>query len=142
MITNTRLKKINQKLPDFKGSNWLIRIPLAIVFIQQGLSKLPFDPSTPEAYGLSLSVWFMVIISELLAGFGLLFGGILRSLEILNLIGDFLTRFSGTIMVCVITGVIVLSDPDSFIEILLYDHIHVMLYCGGLFFTLRGNRAK
>ena len=141
-MINAELRKINQMLPEFKGSNWLIRIPLAIVFIQQGFSKMPFDPSTAEAYGLSLIVWSMVIISELLAGFGLLFGGILRSLGIFSLIGDFLTRFSGTIMVCVITGVIILSDPDSFIEVLLYDHIHVMLYCGGLFFALRGNRAK
>ena len=114
----------------------------AIIFIQQGLDKLPFDPSTAETYELPLIVWFMVISSELLAGFGLLLGGILQSLKILNLIGDFLTRFSGTIMVCIITGVIILSNPESFIEILLYDHIHVMLYCGGLFFTLRGNRAK
>ena len=141
-MIHTKLKKINQKFPEFKGANWLIRIPLAIIFIQQGLDKLPFDPSTAEAYELPLSVWFMVIISELLAGFGLLFGGILQSLKILNLVGDFLTRFSGTIMVCIITGVIILSDPESFIEILLYDHIHVMLYCGGLFFALRGNRAK
>ena len=141
-MTYTKLKKINQKFPEFNGANWLIRIPLAIIFIQQGLSKLPFDPSTAEAYELPLSVWFVVIISELLAGFGLLFGGILQSLKILNLIGDFLTRFSGTTMVCIITGVIILSNPESFIEILLYDHVHVMLYCGGLFFALRGNRAK
>ena len=141
-MTYTKLKKLNQKFPEFKGANWLIRIPLAIIFIQQGLDKLPFDPSTAETYELPLIVWFMVISSELLAGFGLLLGGILQSLKILNLIGDFLTRFSGTIMVCIITGVIILSDPESFIEILLYDHIHVMLYCGGLFFALRGNRAK
>ena len=141
-MIHTKLKKINQKFPEFKGANWLIRIPLAIIFIQQGLDKLPFDPSTAEAYELPLIVWFMVISSELLAGFGLLLGGILQSLKILNLIGDFLTRFSGTIMVCIITGVIIVSDPESFIEILLYDHIHVMLYCGGLFFALRGNRAK
>ena len=141
-MTYTKLKKLNQKFPEFKGANWLIRIPLAIIFIQQGLDKLPFDPSTAEAYELPLIVWFMVISSELLAGFGLLLGGILQSLKILNLIGDFLTRFSGTIMVCIITGVIIVSDPESFIEILLYDHIHVMLYCGGLFFALRGNRAK
>ncbi len=141
-MINAELRKINQMLPEFKGSNWLIRIPLAIVFIQQGFSKMPFDPSTAEADGLSLIVWSMVIISELLAGFGLLFGGIFRSLGILSLIGDFLTRFSGTIIVCIISGVIIVSDPDSFVEVLLYDHIHVMLYCGGLFFALRGNRAK
>ena len=141
-MTYTKLKKLNQKFPEFKGANWLIRIPLAIIFIQQGLDKLPFDPSTAETYELPLIVWFMVISSELLAGFGLLLGGILQSLKILNLIGDFLTRFSGTIMVCIITGVIIVNDPDSFVEVLLYDHIHVMLYCGGLFFALRGNRAK
>ena len=45
-------------------------------------------------------------------------------------------------MLFIITGVIILRNPESFIEILLYDHIHVMLYCGGLFFAVRGNRAK
>ena len=86
-MTYTKLKKLNQKFPEFKGANWLIRIPLAIIFIQQGLDKLPFDPSTAETYELPLIVWFMVISSELLAGFGLLLGGIFHSLKILNLIG-------------------------------------------------------
>ena len=141
-MTNIEKKKINPKLPEFKGSNWLIRIPLAIVFIQQGFSKIPFDPSTAEAYGLPLIIWFLVIVSELLAGFGLVFGGIFRSAGITSLVGDLLTRFSGTIMVCVISGVIIVSNPDSFVEVLLYDHIHVVLFCGGLFFALRGNRVK
>ncbi len=139
---NTELKEINAKLPEFRGSNWLIRIPLAIVFIQQGLSKIPFDSSTAEAYGLSSFIWFLVITSELVAGFGLLSGGILRTFGFFNLIGDFLTRFSGTIMVGIITGVIIKSNPDSFLDVVLYDHIHLMLYCGGLFFALRGNREK
>ena len=141
-MTNIEKKKINPKLPEFEGSNWLIRIPLAIVFIQQGFSKIPFDPSTAEAYGLPLIIWFLVIVSELLAGFGLVFGGIFRSSGITSLVGDLLTRFSGTIMVCVISGVIIVSNPDSFVEVLLYDHIHVVLFCGGLFFALRGNRVK
>jgi len=141
-MINLELKKLNEKVPEFKGSNWLIRIPLATVFIQQGVSKIPFDLSTAEAYGLASWVWFLVIISELLAGFGLLFGGVLRTLGFLSLLGDLLTRFSGTIMVGIITGVIIVSNPDSFLEIILYDHIHVMLYCGGLFFALRGNRAN
>ena len=139
---NFNLKKLNKEFPEFKGSNWLIRIPLAIVFIQQGMSKIPFDVSSAEAYGLTPFIWFLVIISELLAGFGLLFGGILRSLDFFTLFGDLLTRFSGTIIVAIISGVIIISNPDNFLEILLYDHIHVMLCCGGLFFALRGNRAK
>ena len=136
------LRKINNKLPDFNGSNWLIRMPLAIIFIQQGLDKLPFDPSDADSYDLPIIIWLFVIISELLAGFGLLFGGIFRSLSFLRLFGDLLTRFSGTIVVIVISGVILVSKPDSFIEVLLYDHFHIILYCAGLFFALRGNRAK
>tara|TARA_B100000029_G_C17375867_1_gene887885 strand:+ start:69 stop:494 length:426 start_codon:yes stop_codon:yes gene_type:complete len=141
-MSYTYLKKINKKLPEFEGANWLIRIPLAIVFIQQGFSKLPFDPTTAEAYGLPLLIWLFVIISELLAGFGLLFGGILRSVDLLKWFGDFLTRFCGTIMVVIISGVIIINKPESFIEVLLYDNLHIILYCGGLFFALRGNRVK
>ena len=141
-MTNFEIKTKIQKIPEFKGSNWLIRIPLAIVFIQQGMSKIPFDVSSANAYGLTPFIWLLVIISELIAGFGLLFGGILRSLDFFTWFGDLLTRFSGTIIVAIIGGVIIISNPDNFLEILLYDHIHVMLCCGGLFFALRGNRAK
>ena len=34
------------------------------------------------------------------------------------------------------------GDVYNFLEVILYDHIHLMLCCGGLFFALRGNRAK
>ena len=141
-MINIYLQKIDEKFPDFEGSNWLIRIPLIIVFIQQGLNKLPFDPSTAEAYGLPTLLWCLVILSEFSAGIGLFFGGVLRSIGVFKLFGDFLTRFSGTIMVGIITGVIVISDPDSILEVILYDHFHIVLYCGGLFFALRGNRVK
>ena len=83
-----------------------------------------------------------MIISELFAGFALLFGGVLNSLNILTWIGDLLTRFAGTIIVGVILGVIVVTNPDSFYDFVFYDHIHVMLLCGGMFFALRGNRVK
>lgn len=141
-MKSLELKKINQKLPDFKGSNWLIRIPLAIVFIQQGFSKIPLDVTEADVYNLPLHVWLIVILSELIAGFGLLFGGVLKSFNLFTWIGDFLTRFSGTIIVGVICGVIIVSNPSNLFEVLLYDHLHVMLCCGGLFFALRGNRAK
>mgnify|MGYP000198832747 FL=1 len=134
--------KFIPNFPEFNGSNWLIRFPLAIIFIQQGLDKLPFNSSAAEIYGLSPLVWIMVIVSELLAGIGLLFGGVLRLFGFLVWFGDLLTRFSGSIIVAIILGVIIISKPDSLLEIILYDHIHVMLCCGGLFFALRGNRVK
>ena len=135
------LQKILRKLPDFKGSNWLIRIPLSIIFLQQGFSKIPIDSSMAETYSLPLFLWYLVILSELTAGIGIIFGGILKSLGLVPFFGDFLTRFSGIIIVSIICGVIIISNPDSMIEILFYDHIHVMLFSGGLYFALRGNRA-
>lgn len=50
------LKSFLKKIPDFKGANFLIRVPLAIVFIVQGLSKLPLNISDAEFYGLPMTV--------------------------------------------------------------------------------------
>ena len=135
------MQKILWKLPDFNGSNWLIRIPLSIIFVQQGFSKIPIDSSMAETFGLPLFLWYLVIISEFTAGIGIIFGGFLKSIGLVPFFGDFVTRFSGIIIVSIICGVIVISNPDSVIEILFYDHIHVMLFSGGLYFALRGNRA-
>jgi len=136
------VKFISEKFPEFNGANWLIRIPLAIVFIQQGFDKIPLDPSIAELYGLPNVVWFLVIICEIIAGFGLLFGGIMNFSGLIFSIGDLLTRFSGLIIVTVVSGVLVISQPESLLEILLNDQFHLLLYCGGLFFLLRGNRVK
>ena len=66
------LEQYLKKIPDFKGANWLLRVPLGIIFILQGLQKLPLDVSDAEAFGLPMSVWFFVAWGELFAGIGLL----------------------------------------------------------------------
>ena len=43
------LEKVSKTLPEFQGSNWLLRVPFAIIFIQQGLSKLPLNVEDAEA---------------------------------------------------------------------------------------------
>jgi len=50
-------------------------VPLAIVFIQQGLSKFPVSVEDAEAFGLPFFVWWIVSYGELGAGIGLLVGG-------------------------------------------------------------------
>ena len=137
---NTRMIKALKKIPDFTGANFLIRAPLSIVFILQGLSKLPLDLIEAEAYGLPMRVWFFVTYGEMFAGIGLLIGGLLVT-EKLNSYGGLITRFCGIVICGIMTGVILMQEPDSFIDVLLYDNFHVMLYCGGLFFALRGNRV-
>ena len=57
-------------------------------------------------------------------------------------IGDAITRFSGITLCCIMTGVIWIGDPESLVDVLLYDNLHVLLWVGALFFALRGNHAK
>ena len=133
-------RNLRKKIPDFKGANFLIRVPLAIVFILQGLSKLPLNISDAESYGLPMTVWFFVAWGELLSGFGLLIGGLLITKK-LNSYGGLITRFCGIVICGIMTGIILMQEPDSLLDVLLYDNFHVMLYCGGLFFALIGNRV-
>ena len=133
------LKNIVNKIPEFCLSHWLLRIPLAIVFIQQGLDKIPVDPETAEAMELPYLVWWFVAYGELGAGLGLLVGGLL--IKYMKEIGDLLTRFSGITICSIMTGVIWMAQPESLTEVLLYDNFHVLLWVGGLFFALRGNRT-
>ena len=130
------LEEYLKKIPEFKGANWLLRIPVAVVFILQGLQKLPLDPAEAEMWGLPMTVWFFVAWGEFFSGIGLLIGGVVYAG-----MGDIITRFSGIVICGIMTGVILIGEPESFWYVLLYDNLHVMLYCGGLFFALRGNRA-
>ena len=98
------LEQYLKKIPDFKGANWLIRIPLGVVFILQGLGKLPVTVSDAESFGLPMSVWFFVAWGELFAGIGLIVGGMTIALK--PGVGDMITRFSGVVMCGIMTGVI------------------------------------
>ena len=143
----TSIKNYWQLLPDFSWSSLLLRIPLAVIFIHQGLTKLPYDPAGGEAFGLSALVWWFVAYGEVLAGVGLLVGGIaalyrIRDIPYVAELGDALTRFSGIVMCCVATGVIwVVLKPESLLTFMLTDYLHFSLWIGGLYFALRGNWA-
>ena len=141
--------KLLKRIPDFCLSHWLLRIPLAIVFLQQGISKLPFSLDDADSWELPYLVWWFVVYGEIGAGIGLIFSGIMVSKIAGDYIwdfwiqdlGDILTRFSGIVMCCIVTGVIWISEPASFWDVILYDNLHVFLWVGGLFFALRGSRT-
>ena len=136
------IKDIVRKIPEFCMSHWLIRIPLIVVFLQQGFAKWPIDPFTAEAFGLTLVVWTFVVLGEIGAGIGLIVGGLLAGFKNwLKEAGDLITRFSGIVITGIMTGVIWMSQPESFMYVILYDNFHVLLWVGGMFFALRGNRT-
>lgn len=140
------LKRITTNIPEFCASHWLLRIPLAIVFIQQGLSKFPVSQDDAVAYELPYLVWWFVAYGELGSGVGLLVAAFLslKAISRVPFVSDFsdmLSRFSGITMCCITTGVIWISQPESFMDVILYDNLHVFLWVGGLYFALRGNRV-
>lgn len=143
-------KQINnywQSLPDLALSHILLRIPLAIIFISQGLAKLPFDPTGGAAFGLIPLVWWVVVYGEIAAGVGILAGAVatfprIKDLPYVAELGDLVTRFCGITMCCIATGVIwTVIKPESLITFILTDYMHFSLWAGGLYFALRGNWA-
>ena len=123
-------------------ATFLLRIPLSVMFLQQGLSKFPVNEVTAEAFGLPFIVWWFVAYGEVGSAIGLIVGGIFGIIftkGIVSSLADLLTRFSGITMTCVVTGVIWLMMPNSFMDVILRDYLHVSLYVGGLYFALRGN---
>ena len=135
------LSRVVSRIPEFCMSHWLLRIPLAIVFIQQGLAKIPVTVEGAESFDLPYIVWWFAAYGELGAGLGLLVAGLMATWDSLKDYGDLLTRFCGITICSIMTGVIWVGEPASFWDVILYDNLHVLLWVGGLFFALRGNRT-
>ena len=130
-----------EKLKAVSLSTLLLRIPIVIVFIQQGLAKIPVTVEDAEAFDLPYIVWWFASYGEVGAGVGLLVAGLLASWAWLREYGDLLTRFCGITICSIMTGVIWVGEPASLMDVILYDNLHVLLWVGGLFFALRGNRT-
>ena len=135
-----RVKNLLERLPEFCLSHWLLRIPLIVVFLQQGFSKLPVTMEGAESFDLPFIVWWFAAYGEIGAGFGLLIGGIMMY-SWWSWIGDLITRFSGFVIGCIMTGVIWVGEPASLMDVILYDNLHVLLWVGGLYFALRGQKV-
>ena len=120
-------------------THWILRIPVSIVFIQQGLAKFPVTLEDAQSFDLPYLVWWFVAYGELGSGLGLLVGGIIARWW--KEIPDLLTRFSGITICSIMTGVIWVGQPESFLDVILYDHFHVILWVCGLYFALKGNNT-
>ena len=120
-------------------THWILRIPVSIVFIQQGLAKFPVTIEDAESFDLPYLVWWFVAYGELGSGLGLLVGGIIARWW--KEIPDLLTRFSGITICSIMTGVIWVGQPESFLDVILYDLFHVILWVCGLYFALKGNNT-
>ena len=131
MIFKLEIPKVPAPITQF-----FLRVPVSILFLQQGLSKLPITDENP--YGLPSVVWWFVTFGEIGAGIGIILGGVMGFKYLIGL-GDLITRFSGITMACIVTGVIWISYPPDLMSVLIYDYLHVSLYFVGIYFALAGN---
>ena len=132
-------------------ATFFLRIPLSVMFFQQGFMKLNGDMGAEaEMWNLPYIVWWFVTYGEIGSALGLLVGGVIGVMPwhrwfsefmqtVIWNIGDLLTRFSAITMTCVVTGVIWLMQPASLLDVILYDYLHISLYVVALYFALRGN---
>ena len=108
-------------------ATFLLRIPLSLMFLQQGLSKFPVTESSAESFGLPYIVWWFVAYGEVGSAIGLIVGGILGIMFTKGLVSDLadlITRFSGITMTCVVTGVIWMMMPSNLMDVILNDYLH------------------
>lgn len=136
MSVESTLDRVSQELPSFPWADWLLRLPLAFILLQQGFMKVPLSADAAAAYGLPTFLWAMAAFGEIAAGAGLILGGLLRSG-----LGDLITRLAGLAIAGVVAGVIVVAYWAPPLQILLYNQLQVLLLVGGAYFLLRGNRA-
>ena len=134
------IKTLVHRIPEFCMTHWLLRIPLIVVFFQQGMNKWPINLEDSPVE-LTLLVWSFVVFGELGAAAGLLVGGMADYIKRTKEFGDVITRFSGITIASIMTGVIWTGEPESFWDVLWYDNLHVLLWVGGMYFALRGNRT-
>ncbi|MEM6381710.1 MAG: hypothetical protein AAF739_03485 [Pseudomonadota bacterium] len=122
---------VSRRIPTIRSADWFIRIPLAVIIIEQATFKLPDFAGQAEAYGLPLILFGLATFAEFAGGAAILLGGLIRN----NWFADLLTRLGGLAIASVVAGVIVMIYFGPFAG----WQLQGMLLAGGLFFLFRGN---
>ena len=121
---------------------WLLRLGLGIAFILHGLKKFPLPPEkmaqwfTKMGYAYPEFITSSVAVGELMAGVGVILGGLLR-----GHIGNLITRLSGGIVIVIMTGAFIIAHSDWFFTEKLFTSEQIFLFILGIYFAIRGNRA-
>ena len=134
--------------PFFNIAHWILRLGLGISFFLHGFGKLPISPGfvqwlgskgvfAPEVFA-PLLAW-----GEILAGLGIIVGGILVST---NSLGNIITRISGGAVGVIMLSAIFIAHSDWAIFIgergqVLFASEQIFLLLLGLYFAIRGNEV-
>jgi putative oxidoreductase len=120
-------------LPRAPFADWLIRLPLAGVLMQNGLNKFPLDPAMAEGFGVAYPLWILAAVGEVGVALLLVAGGLLR-----GALGDLVTRAAGAAAAVIVAGVIYVAYWAPPLDLLLFNQFHLLLIAAGLFLALQG----
>jgi uncharacterized membrane protein YphA (DoxX/SURF4 family) len=134
---NNFLEKLARPLSG--TADWLIRLGLGISFFLHGFGKLPLDESGWLASNIGYPTALMVAWGEVLAGLGIILGGLLS-----GIIGNLLTRISGGAIGVIMIGAILIAHSNWGIFLgegrTLFASEQLFLLLLGIYFAIKGNQ--
>ena len=135
---NNLLEKIAN--PLFGFADWIIRLGLGISFFLHGFGKLPLDASGWLASNLGYPIALMVAWGEVLAGLGIILGGLIA-----GTIGSLITRISGGAIGVIMIGAISIAHSNWGIFFgergsVLFASEQLFLLLLGIYFAIKGNQ--
>ena len=134
---NNFLEKLARPLSG--TADWLIRLGLGISFFLHGFGKLPLDESGWLASNIGYPTALMLAWGEVLAGLGIILGGLLS-----GIIGNLLTRISGGAIGVIMIGAILIAHSNWGIFFgegrTLFASEQLFLLLLGIYFAIKGNQ--
>ena len=135
---NNFLEKLAKPLNGF--ADWIIRLGLGISFFLHGFGKLPLNESGWLASNLGYPIALMVAWGEVLAGLGIILGGLIA-----GTIGSLITRISGGAIGVIMIGAISIAHSNWGIFFgergsVLFASEQLFLLLLGIYFAIKGNQ--
>ena len=135
---NNFLEKLAKPLSGV--ADWIIRLGLGISFFLHGFGKLPLDASGWLASNLGYPIALMVAWGEVLAGLGIILGGLIA-----GTIGSLITRISGGAIGVIMIGAIGIAHSNWGIFFgergsVLFASEQLFLLLLGIYFAIKGNQ--
>ncbi|MCC1480321.1 hypothetical protein [Roseibaca sp. Y0-43] len=135
--TSDVFERTERALPHARYADWLLRIPLAVVLLQQGFDKVPLSADMAAGFGVPFFLWGLAAFGEIAVGAALIVSGFLR-----NPMGELITRLAGLGAALIVAGVLYVAYWAPPVELLLYNQFHVLLLAAGLYLALTARNTE
>ena len=134
-LTDT-VMRIERRAPRFGVGQWMLRIPLAAILVNQGLSKFYGGLAlNAEAFGIPLWAFALAAFTDFAAPAALVLSGLIATFD-RHWTADLLTRLAGLAIAASTIAVIAIVYGGGH---WLGWQFQMLITAGGLFFLIRGN---